>query len=95
MSSVYNAQKKELIVNVANRHQDKAVQTSIQNQFGALGTKAKVYEVNSASLADENTVSEQKVKIKEIEVKAGDNKIEYNFPAHSCTQIIIPLESNK
>jgi alpha-N-arabinofuranosidase len=92
VSSVYNAQKKELIINVVNRHQDKAIQTSVQNQFGVLGTKAKAYEVNSTGLTDENTVSEQKVKIKEIDVKAGDNKIEYSFPAHSFTQIIIPLE---
>lgn len=95
VSSVYNPQKKELVINAVNRHQDKSIQTTIQNQFGALGAKAKAYEVNSASLNDENTVSEQKVKIKEIDVKAGDNKIEYNFPAHSFTQIIIPLEINK
>jgi alpha-N-arabinofuranosidase len=92
VSSVYNMQKKELIINVVNRHPDRVIQTGIQNQFGTLGTRGKVYEVNSASLTDENTISEQKVKIKEIDVKAADNRIEYQFPPHSFTQIIISLE---
>jgi alpha-N-arabinofuranosidase len=57
-----------------------------------LGAKGKAYEVNSGNLMDENTVDQQKVKIKEIALKAADNKIEYTFPAHSYTQIIIPME---
>jgi alpha-N-arabinofuranosidase len=92
VSSVFNEQKRELVINVVNRHQDKAIQAGIQNQFGKLGAKGKAFELNSASLSDENSVSEQKVKLKEVDIKSGDNKIEYTFPAHSFTQLIIPLE---
>lgn len=92
VSTVYNPQTKELIINAVNRHQDKSIQATIQNQYGKLGSKAKFYEVNSTNLSDENTVAEQKVKTREGEVKATNNNLDYTFPAHSYTQIIIPLE---
>ncbi len=71
ISVVYNDSTKELMINVVNRHLDKAIETSIENQFGKLVSKATVYEVNAASITDENTVNEQKVKTTEgqIDVK--------------------------
>lgn len=90
VSAVYNGGS--LVVNVVNRHGDKPIQTSLINQFGKLGTTATVYEINSASLTDENTVAKQRVASKESTVKISGNGLSYRFPPHSFTQIIIPLE---
>jgi len=92
VSSVYNAKTKELLINVVNRHKDKAIETNIANQFGQLGTKAIVYEVNSNDINDENTVNEQKVKTTEKEVKVNGSDFVYNFPAHSFTMLKIKMK---
>lgn len=91
VSTVYNDSSNELMINVVNRHLEKTIETSIQNQFGKLASKATVYEINSKTIYDENTVSEQKVKTteKQIDVK-GDN-ITYSFPPHSFTMIKVKL----
>ena len=93
VSTIYNDKTQEIILNVVNRHQDKAIETSIQNQFGKLAEKGIVYEVNSASLNDENSVSEQKVKTKEKEISISGDNFTYSFPAHSYTMIKIKIKS--
>lgn len=91
VSSVYNDSTKELMINVVNRHLDKPIKTTIENQFGKLDGKATVYEVNSASITDENSVNEQKVKTAEKQINITGNNIEYTFPAHSFTMIKVKL----
>lgn len=91
ISNLYNMQTGELIINVVNRHQDKAIETTIQNQFGKLAGKATVSEVNSGDLKDENTVEEQKVKVSEKQINVNPDQFTYTFPAHSFTQIRIKL----
>ena len=91
VSVVYNDKSGELIINVVNRHQDKAIETAIQNQFGKLANRAMVYEVNSADMNDENSVSEQKVKTVEKTISIGADNFNYIFPAHSFTQIKIKI----
>jgi alpha-N-arabinofuranosidase len=93
VSSVYNNKTQELIINVVNRHQDKAIETSLTNQFGKLANKAIVYELNSANLADENNVNEQKVKTTEKNISIGGDTFNYTFPAHSFTMIKIKLKA--
>ncbi|MEX6687870.1 alpha-L-arabinofuranosidase C-terminal domain-containing protein [Danxiaibacter flavus] len=92
VSSVYNEKTKELLINVVNRHKDKAIETNIANQFGQLGTKAVVYEVNSSDINDENTVNEQKVKTTEKEININGAGFVYNFPAHSFTMLKIKMK---
>jgi alpha-L-arabinofuranosidase len=91
VSNVYNDSTGELIINVVNRHQDQAIETTISNQFGKLGTKAAIYEVNSKSLSDENSVTEQKVKTVERTLNVSGDSFAYSFPAHSFTQLKIKL----
>lgn len=62
VSSTFDEKSGDLVINVVNRHSEKAIETSIQNQSGKLGSRASIAEVNSSSLTDENTVSSQKVK---------------------------------
>jgi alpha-N-arabinofuranosidase len=86
---VHDAASKQLVVNVVNRSAEKAIPTTIENQWGNLGTSATVTEVNSASLTDENSVNEQKVRPVERSIAVKGNTISYTFPAHSFTQLII------
>jgi alpha-N-arabinofuranosidase len=89
VSVVHDAASKQLVVNVVNRSADKAIPSTIENQWGNLGTSATVTEVNSASLTDENSVNEQKVRPVERSIAVKGNTIPYTFPAHSFTQLII------
>lgn len=91
VSTVYNDTAKELIINVVNRHQDKAIETTLQNQYGKLDKKATVYEVNSAGLMDENTVTTQQVHTAEKQLNINGDNFTYTFPAHSFTQIKIKI----
>ena len=92
VSASYNQPTGELIVNVVNRSPDKTVETSIQNQYGNWGDKAQVSEVNSGSIYDENNAKDQKVKVVSKQVSVRGNELTYSFPAHSFTQIIIPVK---
>jgi alpha-N-arabinofuranosidase len=74
-----------------NRHQDKAIETTISNQYGKLAGKATVTEINSPDLKDENSVNEQKVKPVEKNINTAGDNFTYSFPAHSFTQIRIKL----
>lgn len=92
VSTVYNDKTKEVIINVVNRHESKAIETTIQNQVNKWAGKGVAYEVNSSGLMDENSVNEQKVKAKEKEVATSGNSIVYSFPAHSFTMIKVKVE---
>ncbi|MDQ2720211.1 MAG: alpha-N-arabinofuranosidase [Bacteroidota bacterium] len=91
VSSVYNGKENELIINVVNRHLDKAIETTIMNQFGNLAARGIAYEINSSKITDENSVNEQKVKINQKEITAKKDGFMYSFPPHSFTMIKIKL----
>ena len=91
VSNVYNDKTQELVINVVNRHQDKAIETTINNQFGKLAGKAIVSEINSAAINDENSVNEQKVKTMEKTISTSGDNFTYTFPPHSFTQLRIKL----
>ncbi len=91
VSSVYNDKTGELVINVVNRHQDKAIETTISNQFGKLAPNASIAEVNSPDMKDENSVGGQKVKTSEKKITLNGDTFTYSFPAHSFTQIKIRL----
>ena len=76
---------------VAAACEDKAVATSFQNQFGKLAAQGTVHELNSKSIYDENTVEQEKVKVVSKTFKVQGNDFEYSFPAHSFTQLVIPI----
>ena len=92
VSSAYNDNTGELVINVVNRHLEKDIQTNITNQFGKLEGKATIYQVNSANITDENSVDEQKVKTETKEIPVNENGFTYSFPAHSFTMIKVKLD---
>jgi alpha-L-arabinofuranosidase len=93
VSSVYDRERGEIILNVVNRHQDKAIETSILNQTGKLSSQATVYEINAANLTDENSVDEQKVKTTTRDITIAGDKFSYLFPAHSFTMIRVKVKN--
>lgn len=91
VSTVYNDSTQEVLINVVNRHQDKAIETSLQNQFGKFDKRATVYEINSGDLMDENTATSQQVHTVEKQINITGDNFTYTFPAHSITQIKIKI----
>lgn len=87
VSSVYNRESGEVVLNVVNRHQNRSVESSIENETGKIAGVATVYEINSANLSDENSAGEQKVKTAQKEISVGGNLLTYRFPPHSFTMI--------
>ena len=92
VSTAYNVKNQKVVVNVVNRHPSKAIETTIENQFGMPDRKGTAYEVYSAGLKDENSVNEQKVKTKEKSFPIGGKSFTYTFPPHSFTQLVIQVK---
>jgi alpha-N-arabinofuranosidase len=92
VSSSYNPETRELLVNVVNRHQDRAIESGILNQKGLLDSEAEVFTVSAPDLTDENSVNEQKVKTAEKKISIAGNSFSYNFPAHSFTMIKLKIK---
>ena len=93
VSSAYNKETKELIINVVNRNKDQFIDTEIISQYGQFEGKATIYEVNGRDIKDHNSPEQQLVKTITKEMNVKGDKLIYNFPAHSYTMIVIPLKT--
>lgn len=91
VTSVHHEKAGELVINVVNRHKDKAIETTITSQAGKLARTATVSEVNSANLTDENNEREERVRIATRDINVSGDSFTYTFPAHSFTQIRIRI----
>jgi alpha-N-arabinofuranosidase len=92
VSSVYSKDNGSVIINVVNRHKDKAIQTEIINQSGNFSGKPLVSEVSTNDLSAPFSFDKQQQYVpvsKEATIKG--NKIVYSFPPHSFTQIIVKV----
>ncbi|PAU95945.1 alpha-N-arabinofuranosidase [Aliifodinibius salipaludis] len=78
----------EVIINVVNRHKDKAITTDIISQKGKFTGGFKVYEVNGPDVKAQNNFEETNVETEEkSSIQADGSKVTYSFPAHSYTLI--------
>ena len=93
VSSAYNKEKDELIINVVNRDKDHAIDADIFSQYGQFDGKAIIYEVNGENIKDQNSPEKQPVKTISKEMNVNGEKLAYRFPAHSFTMIKIPMKS--
>jgi len=91
VTAILNESAKEVVLNVVNRHETKAIITDIILQAGEYTGKAIVGEVNGASINSTNTKTKEEVKTVTKEINFKGNSIRYDFPAHSLTQIRIPV----
>jgi alpha-L-arabinofuranosidase len=78
----------EVVINVVNRHKDKAITTDILSQSGNFNGEIEILEVNGAYVKASNTFGQTEVETKQKpSVKAKKNILTYSFPAHSFTQL--------
>ncbi|MFM7838459.1 MAG: alpha-N-arabinofuranosidase [Chitinophagaceae bacterium] len=92
VSSIYNPEAGELIVNVVNRHATQPLETTLINQSGLFSGTAQLTEVNSGQLQDENSVSQTLVKTTEKQITVKGAEVKYLFPPHSFTQLRLPVK---
>ena len=92
VTSVLNDSAKVLVVNVVNRHETNAIPADIVLQTGEFTGNVTAKEVNGKSPASVNTRTEEGVSIATRESKFKGNTIHYTFPAHSLTQLEIPVK---
>lgn len=78
----------EVIINVVNRHKDKAITTDIIAQTGAFDGLVEIKEVNGPGIKARNDFGLNEVKtVVKNPVKAKGTVLTYSFPAHSFTQM--------
>ncbi len=92
VSVVHSEADNMIYVNVVNIHKDNAITTDIIGLSGTLDKKAEVrtvcHEMDATFTIDKE--AEYVPVVSSVNVK--DNKLTYSFPAHSFTQIAIPLK---
>jgi alpha-N-arabinofuranosidase len=92
ITAVLNDSAKTLIVNVVNRSETNALASDLVLQGGEFSGSATVKEINGASVTSTNTRTNEAIGINTKEIQFQGNKISYNFPAHSFTQMLIPVK---
>jgi alpha-N-arabinofuranosidase len=92
VTAVMNDSAKTLVVNVVNRHETNALAADVVLQSGEFTGRATIEEINAASVTSTNTRNQEAVAIATKEIQFLGNKISYNFPAHSFTQMLIPIK---
>ena len=92
VTAVLNSAAGNLVINIINRHEIKAIETDIVMQTGEFAGNAKVYEVNGKIADPGNPRAEEPVNSTSSDIRFKGNTIRYAFPAHSFTQIIVPLK---
>jgi alpha-N-arabinofuranosidase len=92
VTAVWNDSAKTLVLNVVNRNETKPLASEVILQSGDFTGGASIKEVNAASVTSTNTATQQAVAIATKDIQFSGNKISYNFPAHSFTQMLIPAK---
>jgi alpha-N-arabinofuranosidase len=98
VTAVLNDSAKVLVVNVVNRHETNVIPANIILQSGEFTGSAKVNEVNGKVTAPGNPRTpgspgtEETVTTVTKDIKFKGNTVNYSFPAHSLTQLQIPVK---
>jgi alpha-N-arabinofuranosidase len=83
----------EVIINVVNRHKDKAIATDIISQSGNFTDDIRVVEVNGPDTKATNDFGKTMVETKsKSALKAKGNVLTYSFPPHSFTQLTAKIK---
>jgi alpha-N-arabinofuranosidase len=99
-TAVVNDSTKMLVLNVVNRHETKDIRADVVLQTGEFTGIAKANEVNGkipapgAARPAPNTPPNPEEAVSSVtkDVKFKGNTISYSFPAHSFTQLLIPIK---
>jgi alpha-N-arabinofuranosidase len=92
VTSACNDQTGTLLINVINRHKDKAIETEIVSNSASFSGRAQASVVNH-DLDEPFSFDKQQQYIPEIEeIAVKDKSFTFSFPAHSFVQIRVPLD---
>lgn len=92
VTAVLNDSAKTLVVNVVNRHETNALASDIVLQSGEFTGRATIKQINAVAVTASNTRTQEVVAIASKEIPINEHKLNYNFPAHSFTQMLIPVK---
>jgi alpha-N-arabinofuranosidase len=94
VTSVYNKETKQVVINVINRHKDEAIATDIQSVAGAFTGTATVSLITSDDITNKPYTYEARDTYapKTEQVPAKGATLRYVFPAHSFTQIVVGVD---
>ncbi len=92
VTAVLNEPSKTLVLNVVNRKDTEEVTSDIVLQSGKFSGMATVNEINSIPAAPANAASPVTVATTSQEIQVQGDKLTRRFPAHSFTQIRIPMK---
>ena len=92
VTAVLNSEARNLVINVVNRHETRAIETDIVLQTGEFTGNAKVNELNGKIADPGNPRAEEPVNSTSSDIRFKGNTINYTFPAHSFTQILVALK---
>jgi alpha-L-arabinofuranosidase len=92
VTASFNEAAKEVVVNVINKNETKAIATDVVLQSGEYTGSFKANEVNGETISSTNTKTKEDVKTVTKELKFKGNTISYSFPAHSITQFQIAIK---
>ena len=92
VTAVINEAEGKLFVNVVNRSETDAIEADVELQAGDYTGEGKVHLITANSLEATNTIDYEQVSIATSDFKFKRNRISHTFPAHSFTQLEIPLE---
>jgi alpha-L-arabinofuranosidase len=93
VTTVFSKETNTVVINVVNRHKEKAINADIISQSGDFDGKAEVSLMSANDLNEVFTFDKQdlyKPSVKEI--KTEKNKAVFLFPAHSFTQIKVGIK---
>jgi len=94
VTSVYNKEAKQVVINVVNRHKDDSIATDILSVAGSFTGTATVSLLTSADVSNQPYTYEARdtyaPKTEELAAKGGT--FHYAFPAHSFTQIVVNVD---
>ena len=92
VTAVLSESGDKVVVNVVNRSETDAIPADIELQSGTYTGKARVHLIHSDSIEVTNTATEEKVRIATSDLTFTGNRISHTFPAHSFTQLEIPVK---
>jgi alpha-N-arabinofuranosidase len=91
VSSAYDKDHHQLILNIVNRDKEHALPAAIISEEGKFSGNAEIFTVNGKDIKDTNSTTEQKVKTVTSGMKVSGTEFNYSFPAHSFTMIRVSV----
>ena len=92
VTSVYSKETGSVVINVVNRHKDKAIEAEIVNAAGNFSGKPSVSELSATDLDAPFVFDKQQQYLPVTRAAtAKGNKIVYSFPPHSFTQLMVKV----